>query len=209
MSKHFQKTQERKSILWRNSSYRSNCSAGFCSGKWQAHHIACNHAVEGREIDKEYVDYVEDCLWITDWDLNASPNMIGLPVNRQYRKSDGQEPRNYCSHQVDHNTAGGYTDECKKWLKKNLWDTLKDKRKKHEVTAKTIKATLEKCTSTFKAKLTSRGSRKGGTKKCWESRFKPSYENKWYFPFSMGKKPTKRHPGVNPNRMTYIFSQIG
>ena len=104
---HFEKPAQRKSVLVRNSSYRDNCSAGFTSGDWQAHHIACHHSVNTREIEDEYLEYVENCLWITEWDLNASDNLIGLPVNKQYRSSNGTSPTNYCSHQVDHNTKDG------------------------------------------------------------------------------------------------------
>jgi hypothetical protein len=210
--KHFKKTNERKSVLTRNTGYRKNCSSGFVTGLWQAHHVACHHAVDGREIEDEYLEYVENCLWITEWDLNASDNLVGLPVNIQYRMSNGEVPVNYCSHQVDHNTSGGYTDECKQWLKDNLWDTLKDKKKKHEVTAKSIASTLKKCTSTFKTKLTKRGKRNGGTKTCWKNRFKDSYENKWYHPFSMAAVPNKRHPGVDTDKwkkMVDIFKKLG
>jgi hypothetical protein len=134
-SKHFEKTHKRESVLWRNSTYREDTGAGFCTGAWESHHICCNHAVEGREINKNK-EYVEECLWITPWDLNTPGNLSGLPKNRQYRNTDGQVPVNLCSHQVDHNTSDGYTAECKKWLKTHVWDKLNDKRKKHEVNAK-------------------------------------------------------------------------
>ena len=205
--KHFKKPKKRFSVLWRDSTYRDNCSDGFTSGFWEAHHIACNHAVEGREIEKNE-DYVEDCLWITEWNLNDPGNLIGLPKNRQYRKTDGKTPVNMCSHQVDHNTSDGYTNECKQWLKENVWDTLNDKRKNHEINAKSIKASLEKCTSTFKRKLTTRGKRKGGTLICWQNRFEEEYEDSWYYPFSMAKIPRARHPGVSMKKLTHIFSQI-
>ena len=210
-SSHFQKPDKRLSQLVRNSTYRDACSDGFTAGEWEAHHIACHHAVDGREIEDNYLEYVEDCLWITDWNLNSSANLIGLPKNRQYRNSNGTNPVNYCSHQVDHNTKAGYTNECKSWLQLNLWNTLKDKKKKHEVTAKDIKSTLEKCTNTYKKKLSSRGSRKGGTLLGWQNRFDPAYELTWYYPFSMGMFPSKRHPGVNTSiadKMTNLFKKL-
>jgi hypothetical protein len=212
MPTHFQKTNDRKSVLERNSTYRANCSDGFVSGLWQAHHITCHHALGGREIADKYLEYVNDCLWITDWDLNDSANLVGLPLNMQYRMSDGTDPVDKCSHQVDHNTQGGYTDECKQWLKTNVWDTLTNVRKKHEVTAKDLKAALNQCTGVFKGKLTKRGSRKGGTVTCWNNRHKPSYAEKWYYPFSMGDTPSHRHPGPDTDlwkKMAGIFKLLG
>ncbi|MEW5801040.1 MAG: AHH domain-containing protein [bacterium] len=207
-NKHFSKPPKCESVLWRTSTYRDNCKNGFCEGSWEAHHITCSHAVEGRKIEKEKKKYVEDCLWITKWDLNDSSNLIGLPKNRQYRTTDGKKPLNMCSHQVDHNTSDGYTSECKKWLKENVWNTLCDKRKKHEVTAKAIKKQLEKCTSVFKKKLETRGMRKGGTLVCWQKRFQEEYEDIWYHPFSMAKKPRKRYPGISNKNLKSIFSLI-
>lgn len=206
-TRHFSKPPKRSSVLWRNSTYRSKCTDGFTDGYWEAHHVACNHAVEGRVIEKNK-DYVEDCLWITEWDLNNPDNLIGLPKNKQYRTSDGKVPSNKCSHQVDHNTSDGYTNECKQWLKDNVWDTLNDKRKKHENNAKNIKQQFEDCTDHFKALLDFRGIRKGGTLNCWDNRFNPDYKEKWYYPFSMGNDPRKRHPGVSSNLLTNIFKQI-
>ena len=204
---HLEKPPKRLSVLWRDSKYRANCTAGFCKGFWEAHHITCNHAVEGRVIEKNK-EYVEDCLWITDWNLNDSDNLIGLPTNKQYRVSDGKIPVNTCSHQVDHNTAGGYTDECKKWLKDNVWDTLNNKRKAHETNAKAIKEQLEECTAVFKEKLETRGQRKQGTVICWHNRFRDEYESTWYYPFSMGKKPRTRRPGVSFANLKRIFALI-
>jgi hypothetical protein len=211
MAKHIGKTSKRQSVLERNSSYRSNCGKGHMSGHWEAHHIACNHAVEGREIGgtAEYRSYVEACLWNTPWDLNDAKNLVGLPKNKEFRKlKPGDAVPPYCSHQVDHNTKGGYTDECKAWLKKNVWDSVKVKKKKHDFVLKSLKSQLDNCTTNFKRKLDSRAKRERGTAICWRNRQKASYKNKWYKPFSMGKKPTKRSPGADNSRMKGIFAQI-
>lgn len=210
---HFEKPKKRKSVLARNSSYRSNTTSGFVVGpgkNWEAHHVLCNHAVEGRVIEKNK-EYVEDCLWITDWDLNNGGNMIGLPTNRQYRQSLGAIPLDLPSHQVDHNTVGGYTEECKEWLKINVWDTLLEKKDNHEIDAKDIKALLEGGTTTFLAKIHLRGSRKGGTKHCWDRRFPAHAEHVdgWYHPFSMAKKPSPRSPGIDWSKLENIFKKLG
>lgn len=216
MGDHFSKTDKRLSVLTRNSKYRSNTSRGYRGGGgkcWQAHHILCNHAVEGRRIpgDSDYVAYVEDCLWITDWNLNNSDNMYGLPTNRQYRLADGRVPLNLPSHMVDHNTSNGYTYECRDWLKNNVWNTLDAKKESHDVDAENLKQLLEDGSDTFRGRILKRGSRKGGTRHCWERRFSShsEHEAKWYFPFSMGAKPNFRHPGASWTILTNIFKKLG
>ncbi len=209
-------------MLQRNRSYRSNTKSGCILGKWEAHHILCNHAVVGRQIDKNKA-FVEDCLWITPWDLNDAHNMIGLPKNVQYRASDGKIPVNLPSHQVDHNTAGGYTEECKYYLKKHIWSTLNDRRKHHETNAKAIDAALRTGSDYFRGELIRRGSRKKGTAFCWGHRFsdppasatateKSNYkwEKKWYYPFSMATEArvNQRRPGVRWDLLRSILRKI-
>jgi hypothetical protein len=219
---HIVETEKRQSVLWRDSNYRSNTSSGWTSGSWEAHHILCNHAVEGRVIEKN-PEFVEACLWITPWDLNDAHNMIGLPKNLQYKVTDGKVPANLPSHQVDHNTTGGYTDECKEHLKTKIWNVLNDKRKNHKTNAENIKAKLRAGSDRFRALLLKRGSREGGTAHCWSHRFdepqagasaaeRRAYrkEEKWYYPFSMAadKAVNERHPGVDWRRLANILRKI-
>jgi hypothetical protein len=216
MADHFTKPDKQVSVLRRNSKYRGNTSRGYRGGGgkcWQAHHILCNHAVEGRIIpgDANYKAYVEDCLWITDWDLNNSGNMYGMPTNRQYRLSNGKVPLNLPSHQVDHNTKGGYTYECRDWLTENVWNTLDEKRESHKVDATDLKQQLEDGSDWFRDLIFERGLRKKGTLYCWGRRFPThsEHEKKWYFPFSMALKPSPRHAGVDWATLTNIFKKIG
>lgn len=209
---HIEKYPKCKSVLTRNSTYRRDTTGVFTEGSgwwWQSHHIACDHAVSGREIDNNE-EYVENCLWITDWNLNNPDNLIGLPTNRQHRKLKGKNPENMCSHQVDHNTTNGYTDECKQWLKDNVWDSLNKEKKTHEVNAEAIKKQLEECTRQFKQRLVDRGNRDPGTKDGMKFRFK-KHKNTWYYPFSMADDPfvSKRHPGVDFESLINIFKKIG
>jgi len=211
-SGHIEKYPERLSRLTKNSTYRRNTTDGFTSGDWQSHHIACEHAVAGRNMSDQFL---EDCLWITDWDINNPDNLTGLPLNSQYRKSNGLAPINLPSHQVDHNTSDGYTEECKDWLKLNVWNTLVDKSKTHEINAESIKDQLEECSTVFTSKIKRRGMRgpKGhkGTLLCWQNRHNPSFENEWFKPFSMAEDPRKRHPGVPSSvwdKMSNIFKQL-
>lgn len=220
---HIIKNEKRQSVLWRDSNYRSNTSTGCIWGLWQAHHILCNHSVEGRVIDKN-PEYVEACLWITPWNLNASHNMIGLPINWQYRITLGKNPTNLPSHQVDHNTVGGYTKECTDWLKANVWDVLNDKSKDHKTNASNIDAILRAGSDYFRGELVKRGARRQGTAYCWDHRFptppptataaeQAGYEKEeqWYFPFSMAmdERVNERHAGVDWNKVAEALRKIG
>lgn len=190
------------SKLERSSNYRNACTNpvampdGTTPYKNQIHHILCEHAILDRQpegdADGTKATFISECLCLIKWDINDPSNLIGLPMKRAYINSHGKTPQNYCAHNVDHNTSDGYTYECKKWLHDQIWNTLIDRRKKHEVNAKNILATLKDCTTTFDGYLTTRGSRNGGTQTSYENR---KTQPKWYYPFSMGKKPTPRSPG--------------
>jgi hypothetical protein len=187
------------SKLERSSNYRSKCSNPCAmpngSTPWsnQIHHILCEHAIlDIQPADKSQLQFIKDCLCMISWDINNSGNLIGLPLKSAYRKSNGETPVNLPCHNVDHNTADGYTQECKDWLHDNVWDTLVDQKKSHQVNAKAIQDALETCTKTFKGRLASRGSRAPGTQVGWQQRFSIP---KWYSPFSMASTPTERSPG--------------
>lgn len=190
------------SKLERSSSYRNACSNpcampdGRTPYKNQIHHILCEHAILDRQPagdgDGSKAKFIQDCLCLIDWDINDASNLIGLPLKSAYTRSGGKTPQDYCCHNVDHNTSDGYTNECKQWLHDNVWNTVVDKKKSHQVNADNIKAALIKCTGVFKGILTKRGKRNDGTQSSWENRFT---EDEWYFPFSMASEPSERSPG--------------
>lgn len=187
------------SKLERSSNYRSKCTdpcampTGKTPYKNQIHHILCEHAIlDIRPDDDSKLQFIKDCLCIASWDINDSSNLIGLPLKSAYIRTAGKTPQNFCCHNVDHNTADGYTNECKQWLHDNVWNTLIDKRKSHEVTTANIVAQLKACTAMFKSVLTRRGLRNDGTQYSYENRFT---EPEWYAPFSMAANPTPRSPG--------------
>jgi hypothetical protein len=134
---------------------------------------------------------------------------VGLPLNRQYKASDGASPENLPSHQVDHNTRGGYTSEVDKYLTDNVWNSLAAKQAVHEVDVASMKKALEDGSDEFRRRIDDRGQRKGGTKICWQHRFDAAYESLWYHPFSMGKKPSRRYPGVSYAELTNVFAKLG
>jgi len=236
--KHILKTEKCQSVLQRDSSYRDNTPMRPWMKteevQWQAHHILCNHSVTwgniADAIPKEDLLFARACIWITPWDLNDSHNMMGLPTNWQYRDSDGKDPVNLPSHQVDHNTDDGYTDECTDWLKTNVWDKVKDKGKDHKANAANMRELLRAGSEHFRIKLGERGVRPDGkgTAYCWAHRCpgpppgatpqeKKNYkqEPKWYFPFSMAKDKdvNERSPGVNwkstEDALAEILKKIG
>lgn len=203
MATHWKLPRTAKAKITKNSTYRSVCppweGKKFHTRKYpwtnQVHHIVCEHSigdVDKKRIGAEQFDFLRNCLKITNWRINDAENLVGLPLKSVYFGSDGETPVNLCAHNVDHPK---YTQECKEWLHKHVWNTLQAKKKGHDVEPKDIKAELKKCTAAFKTKLKNRGRRNGGTRRSWKNRHKPSEKLTWYLPFSMAKKPTKRAPG--------------
>lgn len=225
--KHFRKTKaNHASVLEKGGNYASACNTGYIDKKtykdnrprFEVHHIVCEHSVARRfkdYKDESTRDYIEDCVWITDWDINNVNNLIGLPRNRRFRvdwarTSDTSQwtPIDLPSHHVDHNTSDGYTNEVRKWLKKNIWDTLNAARKQHTTDAAKIKRQFEKAEKSFRAKLQRRGTRPPGKLVAWTNRHNTKYATTWYRPFSMGKKPRHRSPGASGKVSTGLFAKL-
>lgn len=203
MGKHLSLPAKCSSVLVRKGNYRGNCpphgGRKFTDGKtpWrnQVHHILCEHAITDFSVPKDKFDYIKACLCIAAWDINVANNLVGLPMKSVYIRSGGKTPTNLCCHNVDHNTSDGYTNEVKKWLHKNIWDTLQANQKDHKVEAKDIAGQLDGCISHFKGILKQRGARNLGTLSSYTKRFDADQAKKWYKPFSMAAKPTHRSPG--------------
>jgi hypothetical protein len=217
LQKHIKKTRKRESVLHKTSGYASNCGTGFqTKGYCQIHHVVCVSCIADRKgaYPDDMEDYLEACLWITKWDLNDGHNLVGLPLNKQYRRSDGKTPVDQPSHQVDHNTRDGYTSEVFKYLKENVWNSLTAKKKVHDVDAGKLRTQLRNASDVFRGRLEKRGKRgdlgsnPGGTGTCWKNRFERAYKDLWYHPFSMGKNPSRRSPGVSLKRLTRIFKKL-
>jgi hypothetical protein len=214
LAKHIAKTRQRKVVTERVSGYPARCTTGFRrEGYWQAHHIVCVSSVGKRRVDypkepPELADYLEACLWVTPWDINDGKNLIGLPLNSQYRDSNGKEPGDLPSHQVDHTSREGYTHEVSNYLMENVWRCLTAKKEVHEVDVATLKRELEEVSDEFRQRLIDRGGRQGGTKLCWEKRFEEGFKRTWYHPFSMGRNPSPRFPGVSLQLLENVLKKI-
>lgn len=212
---HFAKTNKRESTLTRNSSYRGNTATGYKRGSWQAHHIICEHALGSRSFsDDETKGFAEQCLWVSKWDLNDSDNMVGMPIRGDFRREDGIKDQNICSHANDHNTSGGYTDECKDFMQTNVWNQIKKGKNGHTTTPAGVEGALKASTAYFKAELIRRAStRAGGTIVAWTQRHDPSMASSWYEPFSMANDGAvvPRLPGAPSNiadKMVGLFQRI-
>jgi hypothetical protein len=91
--KHFTATAKNKQgIFEKSNDYRKicqGCGHGYHGGMWQAHHVLPGVTLQKATIENqvknaEKVDYIENCKWITKWDLNATGNMMGLPTIWDY-----------------------------------------------------------------------------------------------------------------------------
>jgi hypothetical protein len=189
-----------------DAKYRPHCEGHrFKDGStpWpnEIHHILCEHAIKAFDIEKipwEDFLYIKRCLHITPWDINQADNLIGLPTKIGLRSKVHRPailPLNRPCHQVDHNTAKGYTVEVKDWLHTNVWNSLKAAKDAHKVDEKSIKEQLDNGVKHFARVVKKRGERGGGTDICYRNRFETAYKKRWYRPFSMGKKPTELSPG--------------
>ena len=177
----------------------NNCNKGYRMGQglWQAHHIlpiSSLNSADHISANKDNLEYLEKCICITDWDINAEPNMMGLDTKIPYRfEKIYPLPRNLPSHLIGHTD---YTAESYEYLEANVWDTLKDSREIHNLDPESIEEELKAASKYFDGELHDRGEREGGTLWCWDHRFDKDMENKWYYPFSMSASPRKRHPGI-------------
>jgi hypothetical protein len=209
---HIKKNPKRESTLHKVGGYDKNCATGFQTKGWcQIHHILSLTCIASRKegYPDDMEEYLEACLWSTPWDVNAEPNLIGLPLNKQYRRSDGKTPNKLPSHQVDHTGRQGYTKEVAGYLKENVWNSLTAKKKVHDVDIKTLTGALKDGSDEFRERLVDiYGIRHGGTRVCWENRFAASYEFKWYHPFSMIMNPSHRSPGAPTKSMKGVFKKL-
>ena len=191
----------------------NNCSEGYRLGLglWQAHHILPVSALNSDKhisASPENLEYIVSCLCITDWNVNAEPNVIGLDNKVPYMFDKIYPlPRNLPSHLIDHDH---YTKESYDYMEANVWDSLKDAREVHKLDPKSIESQLNDATTYFKGEVEARGKRNNGTIWCWDHRFDTGMEEKWYVPFSMSDNPRKRHPGAKfvLQWLTNIFNVI-
>jgi hypothetical protein len=223
--KHADSIGDCKIVFYEQDSHRGVSKAnalGFCGGEagpdWQSHHLVCIMALANRETSSpEHAEYLQQCLWMTDWNINKAPNMIGLPTRSWYRKAyDNQNfaPQNLPSHNNDHPE---FLQEVHEHLGPNVWDTIDPDEKDHKKGAEQLKEALEKASKHFQKELLKRGIRNSGTMISWKTRFNNNTDkaarrasmganNLWYQPFSMALLPKPRNPGQTLKDLAWLFS---
>lgn len=88
MPQHFRKTAgNRKGWFIKKKpnptpNYKKICTDGYQGSRTEAHHIVPKTAVDKSvgTYDPPKRKYLKDVMWITDWNLNAKSNLIGLPT---------------------------------------------------------------------------------------------------------------------------------
>jgi len=223
--KHAPPGEDCKIVVYEQDSHRDvsrGNGKGFTGGTpgvhWQSHHIVCVSSLGSRIAkDAPTKRKLEKSLYITDWNINKAPNMIGLPQRCQFRLSYGEAeagvtswravtPKNRPSHNNDHNTTDGYTDEVTKHLQANIWDKFDADKGDHKADAVWLKDQLEAASKHFEDLLMERGKRDPGTVKAWKERF--DRQPGWEDPFSMADVPTERSPGKAIGDLTNIFQRL-
>ena len=68
-----------------SETYRANTSKGYRGPGWQGHHVLVADCFKLNSVtDADQTAYVKVVFTFTEWDINASPNMLGLPVLKSY-----------------------------------------------------------------------------------------------------------------------------
>lgn len=177
------------------NNYRKNCDPGWSAkGKvlgYAAHHVLCVASVKACIVKKRGLAAI---VKETRWCVNRKPNMVALPLWGQsvawYHKNDEAPPfRNRTQHDWDHNGDDSYRVEVENSLD-GLADNVADAKDKHDdERVKQLKAGLNSRAQRFKNLLKSRGKRKGGTHKQFQT---DGGSARWHEPFSMAAYATDK-----------------
>lgn len=212
--------------------HKNWCTEGYCksggaliSGDYtQIHHRICVAQMKDSYIsdqldDTGQMEFITECLKLTDWDINKDHNTVGLPRKRAFSDptapSGGSGPAGFgvwpC-HQVEHNL---YNDQLNIDLDNNVWQkvlknraTCKDCKKECNINAASVAEQLKQESKRLMTFLTDRGhgtncgmATPQTTGWAWSNRAK--IPNDWYKPFSMS--PTTiaaRKPPPDPTSLT-------
>jgi hypothetical protein len=202
-----------------NNVHITNCSEGYYktdSRFTQIHHILPISCLADGTIEqkvKDDIKKIRKCLALTDWDINAGPNCVGLPLKRAFvDKNAPQDWDGWPCHQVDH---PGYNLEVSKRLHKKVWQDCLDNMENCDDGAKTVANQLNKESKYWLDK----DLRGRPTKKAWDTRFNPdgSANPLWFWPFSMNSAgPSQRKPPPDwkgfsesmVSRLSELFAKI-
>ncbi len=94
--------------------YRTECGSGYLGPIHQAHHILPGVSIkQSAQASKADNRYIKEVQYITDWNINHPPNMVGLPLLWTYA--------------LYYEEKGADTDEVSKYFNRAFW---KRRRKK-------------------------------------------------------------------------------
>jgi len=139
---------------------------------------------------------VQQCLDITNWDINAKDNCLGLPLKRAFYFQQAPAGWNgWPCHQVDHLA---YNEEVATDLNNLIWKKVAKSTKKCRFKAKALEEALKDRSEVWLGKLRKRGNRLKGTKYHWDHRAELG-EDLWFVPFSMADPPKKWSAPKDPS----------
>lgn len=180
------------------------------------HHIVCISCMADGTIDGYVTDsakrlFIEKCLKITDWNINARDNVVGLPKKLAYVEKPPEDWDGWACHQVDHDR---YLERVSDFLNRTIWTKLQAKAEACKTDGKLIADQLNKSSTHWLAELSGRC-----TALAWKYRFflpDRSPNELWFWPFSMYKddaRPRKPPPDWTNNpgmvgKLSQLFEKI-
>lgn len=210
-----------------SETYGKNTKKGFLfkdakSGKSalrsENHHILPVEALQDPNIKPQsHLEFINQCMAITKWDINESPNMHGLPTKKPLEDADRYSsplPLSFTdsaklalSKKAIRDAAAGkfgalpnlpchkfehpsYSTEVMNYLKKRVWEPLCEGIKPCEVNPKNLRKALNGASKRWRGWLVERGEEGKGAAYCWINRWDdPAIEHTWYRPLSMAPEP--------------------
>jgi len=227
------------------STLRKNCSVGYTFKKTSIrmykgkereyvvsqrrsnyHHALVCEALKDSSIKPEdKLDFFHNCMAITEWDINAGLNLIGLPMKIAFRDADKQNATPISNPTADigaqlaaaaealasSGVAGGapnlpchqhehseFNKEVVTHMQDNVWKPLGKEQEDCKIEKKNIEEELNNECEHWRDWLQDRGKEKDGAAVCWQNRNTPQYEPHWFHPLSMNPgSPRKLLPPPN------------
>jgi hypothetical protein len=197
---------------------RESCSTGYiflhnegAAGQCEFHHIIPIEIMQDSSLPPEKVDFARKCMALTDWNINNSENLIGLPTKLPYEAADRHLNKGLemlaAVLDVPHNIFGAIPDlpchqrEHDKYNRKlntdfrsKIWNKLIKKRRACKMDGEKLKGQLETASGEWREFLVKRGAGPPSASTCWPNRNQKSFRKIWYKPFSMAIKPAKAEP---------------
>src|ERR1035438_4023278 len=120
--------------VWCTEGYFETVAGSAVSGEFcQIHHLLCVGKLKDSSISDQVkstvkMEFLRECLKLTDWDINKEYNTVGLPLKPAFihQGAPGGWDGWPC-HQVEHNT---YSAQVESDLNTNVWQLVLKKQKK-------------------------------------------------------------------------------